>query len=61
MFPWVPPPGVPSKVLKNIRVDLLKKLWDLIHEGMPEEDDVSSPFTSSELMSLLKRYEEPYP
>ncbi len=36
VFPWLPPPGVPPKVLKNIRVELLNALWELIHwqEGM---------------------------
>ncbi len=34
MFPWMPPPGVPSEVLQNIRLELLKKLWELIQKGM---------------------------
>ncbi|KAI0779232.1 hypothetical protein C8Q74DRAFT_1216806 [Fomes fomentarius] len=61
VLPWVPPLGVPSKVLKNIRVELLKRLWDLIHKGMPEDCLDSFPFTTSELESLLKKYEEPSP
>ncbi len=27
MFPWLPPPGVPLKVLKNIRVELLEGMY----------------------------------
>ncbi len=33
VFPWLPPRGVPSEVLKKIRLELLKCLWELIQEA----------------------------
>ncbi|KAI0779266.1 hypothetical protein C8Q74DRAFT_1412330 [Fomes fomentarius] len=46
VFPWLPPRGVPLKVLKNIRVELLKCLWELIQEGMYAKSAQTSPARS---------------
>ncbi len=46
VFPWMPPPGVPSEVLQDIRLELLKKLWELIQKGMDLESAQTSPAIS---------------
>ncbi|KAI0779251.1 hypothetical protein C8Q74DRAFT_680875 [Fomes fomentarius] len=46
VFPWAPPRGVPLEVRKNIRVELLKRLWELIQEGMYAKSAQTSPARS---------------
>ncbi|KAI0779246.1 hypothetical protein C8Q74DRAFT_1367161 [Fomes fomentarius] len=50
--PWLPPPGVPLEVLKNIRVELLKRLWELIQGGIYAKSAQTSPALSERDIDL---------
>ncbi len=56
VYPWLPPPGVPAEVLKTIRMELLKRLWERIQKSMePRSAQPSLALSERSLVTLVER------
>ncbi|KAI0780261.1 hypothetical protein C8Q74DRAFT_1368005 [Fomes fomentarius] len=52
IFPWMPPPGIPAKVLQDMRQRLLEILFEIVRGGLAKSTQTSPAMSATDMPAL---------